>query len=48
MAEPTPLDWLVRMKAELDARQVGMRQMDAYYKGEHPLPFGYLQSKWRI
>lgn len=36
---PTPLDWLVRMKAELDTRQANMRQLDAYYRGEHPMPF---------
>lgn len=36
---PTPLDWLLRMKGELDARQARMRKMDAYYKGDHPMPF---------
>lgn len=36
---PTPLDWLLRMKAELDTRQADMGQMNDYYTGEHPLPF---------
>lgn len=36
---PTPLDWLLRMKAELDTRQADMSLMDAYYRGDHPMPF---------
>jgi hypothetical protein len=35
----TPLDWLNKLYAGLSARQPHMQLMDAYYRGDHPLPF---------
>jgi len=44
MADPnpapqSPLWWLNKLSAELATRQGGMSLMDAYYRGDHPLPF---------
>lgn len=42
MADPTPQSpewWRDKLLAELTKRQPQMQLMDAYYKGDHPLPF---------
>lgn len=42
MADPapqSPLWWLTKLAAALNARQAEMATMDAYYSGHHPLPF---------
>ncbi len=39
MPNPTPLQWLERMYAELIRRQPVIQLMDDYYNGDHPLPF---------
>jgi hypothetical protein len=35
----TPMWWLEKLSKELAGRQAQMELMDAYYTGDHPLPF---------